>query len=221
MQPINRKRQSTSLAFREMQSKTTMKQHFTSTRIVTIKRQIITSIGMNVEKLQPSYTTSRNIKWQSLWKTACQFFSKLKIDRVCVCVYQLLSCVQLFVTPWTVADQAPLSMEFSRQEYWSRLPFPSPGDLPLEEFFSLVYTQEKQKHIHRKYCTQKFIARTSLVAQWMRLHLPVQGPRFDPWSGKQIPLAATKISCVPQLRPWAAKNINKNTYFFKKNIVKQ
>ena len=34
------------------------------------------------------------------------------------------------MTPWTVAHQAPLSMEFSRQEYWSGLPFPSPGDLP-------------------------------------------------------------------------------------------
>ena len=41
-----------------------------------------------------------------------------------------LSCVQLFVTPWTIACQAPLSMGFSRQEYWSGLPFPSPGDLP-------------------------------------------------------------------------------------------
>ena len=36
----------------------------------------------------------------------------------------------LFVTPWTVACQAPLSMGFSRQEYWSGWPFPSPGDLP-------------------------------------------------------------------------------------------
>ena len=41
-----------------------------------------------------------------------------------------LSRVQLFVTPWTVAYQAPLSMGFSRQEYWSGLPFASPGDLP-------------------------------------------------------------------------------------------
>ena len=41
-----------------------------------------------------------------------------------------LSCVQLFATPWTVAYQAPPSMGFSRQEYWSGLPFPSPGDLP-------------------------------------------------------------------------------------------
>ena len=41
-----------------------------------------------------------------------------------------LSHVQLFATPWTVAYQAPQSMEFSKQEYWSRLPFHSPGDLP-------------------------------------------------------------------------------------------
>ena len=41
-----------------------------------------------------------------------------------------LSRVRLFVTSWTVAHQAPPSMEFSRQEYWSGLPFPSPGDLP-------------------------------------------------------------------------------------------
>ena len=41
-----------------------------------------------------------------------------------------LSRVQLFATPWTVAHQTPPSMGFSRQEYWSGLPFPSPGDLP-------------------------------------------------------------------------------------------
>ena len=43
---------------------------------------------------------------------------------------QLFNHVLLFVTPWTRAHQAPLSMEFSRLEYWSGLPFPSPGDLP-------------------------------------------------------------------------------------------
>ena len=41
-----------------------------------------------------------------------------------------LNCVRLFVTPRTVAYQAPPSMGFSRKEYWSGLPFPSPGDLP-------------------------------------------------------------------------------------------
>ena len=42
------------------------------------------------------------------------------------------SC-QLFVTPWTVACQVPLSTGFSKQEYWSGVPFPPPGDLPNPE----------------------------------------------------------------------------------------
>ena len=40
------------------------------------------------------------------------------------------SSVWFFATPWTIAHQAPLSMEFPKQEYWSGLPFPTPGDLP-------------------------------------------------------------------------------------------
>ena len=47
-----------------------------------------------------------------------------------VCCGVAESCLTLFVTPWTIAHHAPLSMGFSRQEYWSGLPFPSPGDLP-------------------------------------------------------------------------------------------
>ena len=44
---------------------------------------------------------------------------------------QILICyLEVVLTPWTVAHQAPLSMEFFRQEYWSGLPFPSPEDLP-------------------------------------------------------------------------------------------
>ena len=54
---------------------------------------------------------------------------------VCMCMHtrmhaQSLSCVRLFVTPRNVDQQAPLSVEFSRQGYWSRFPFPSTGDLP-------------------------------------------------------------------------------------------
>ena len=48
------------------------------------------------------------------------FYSKVKS----------LSRVRLFVTPWTIDYEAPLTMGFSRQEYWSGLPFPSPGDVP-------------------------------------------------------------------------------------------
>ena len=49
---------------------------------------------------------------------------------VCVCVCESLTRIRLFVTPWTIFHQAPLSMELSRQEYWSGLQFLSPGDLP-------------------------------------------------------------------------------------------
>ena len=53
-----------------------------------------------------------------------QFKQKVKVK------VKSLSRIRLFVTPWTVAHQAPPSMEFSRQEYWSGLPFLFPGDLP-------------------------------------------------------------------------------------------
>ena len=48
------------------------------------------------------------------------------------CESESVSCSVMSdsATPWTIACQAPLSMEFSRQEYWSEMPFPSPGDLP-------------------------------------------------------------------------------------------
>ena len=48
----------------------------------------------------------------------------------CTCMLNPFSRVQCFATPWTVAHQAPLSLGFSRQEYWSGLPCPPPGDLP-------------------------------------------------------------------------------------------
>ena len=50
----------------------------------------------------------------------------------------MLSHVQLFVTPWTVARQAPLAMRFSRQEYWSGLPFPSPSNNEFERQISFT-----------------------------------------------------------------------------------
>ena len=49
---------------------------------------------------------------------------------MCACVLSRFRFIQLFVTPWTVARQAPLSMGFSRLEYWSVLPYPPTGDLP-------------------------------------------------------------------------------------------
>ena len=71
----------------------------------------------------------------------------------------MLSCVQLFVTPWTVAIQAPLSMGFSRQEYWSGLQFPSPARLPdsgietasLSALESRFFTTETPKQLPINY----------------------------------------------------------------------
>jgi len=51
------------------------------------------------------------------------------MERECCALLRYISCVQLCATPWIVACQDPLSMGFSRQEYWSGVPSPSPGDL--------------------------------------------------------------------------------------------
>ena len=66
-----------------------------------------------------------------------------------------LSCVQLFAMPWTKAHQALLSMGFPRQEYWSGLPFPSPGDLPVsgsqpmsQDLAGRFFTAEPQEKPH-------------------------------------------------------------------------
>ena len=78
--------------------------------------------------------------------------------RIRVVVYSL-GHVRLCTTPWTVALQAPLSMEFSRQEYWSGLPFPSPGHLPdprIEPASSALQVDSlppsHQGSLHVKYC---------------------------------------------------------------------
>ena len=59
----------------------------------------------------------------------------------------MLSCVRFFVTPWTVAFQAPLSMGFFRQDYWSGLPCPSPGDLPDLENLVLLHCRQILYHL--------------------------------------------------------------------------
>ena len=77
-----------------------------------------------------------------------------------------LSRVRLFATPWTVAYQAPLSMGFSRQVYWSGLPFPSPGDLPnpgLPHCRQTLYRLSHQGSPNRR--GGRSIRKTRMVAQ--------------------------------------------------------
>ena len=69
-----------------------------------------------------------------------------------------LSCVQLFAIPWTAAYQAPPSLRFSRQNYWSGLLFPSPGDFPdpgLPHCRQMLYPKEMKTYIHTKTFTKK------------------------------------------------------------------
>ena len=75
-----------------------------------------------------TYACNLNFLWEVMLLIATPFLMTQDLQALCVCSW-LLSCVPLFATPWTVAHQAPLSMEFCWQEYWSGLPFPSP-DLP-------------------------------------------------------------------------------------------
>ena len=100
----------------------------------------------------------------------CYLVSKVKVK------VKSLSCVRLFATPWTVAYQAPPSMGFPRQEYWSGLPFPSPG----LRMYRILYkfkskkskkiqsvsgqknrTLHQRKHINGKYAHENLFNNTS------------------------------------------------------------
>ena len=76
------------------------------------------------DELQGSKTKHTSGSKMSTFLNELTYFPVLKVK------VKSLSRVRLFATPGTVAYQAPQSMGFSRQEYWSGLPFPSPGDLP-------------------------------------------------------------------------------------------
>ena len=62
----------------------------------------------------------------------------LRVFSIVTSLHTYAQSFQLFVIPWTVAHQAPLSREFSRQEYWSRLPFPTPGESSLPRDWTCV-----------------------------------------------------------------------------------
>ena len=90
---------------------------------------------------------------------------------------KLLSGVQLFATPWTVAYQAPPSMEFSRQEYWSGLPFPSPGDLPDPGFEPGSPALQADALLSELPGKPQRVKNLPTMQETMEMQL-------DPWSGK-------------------------------------
>ena len=108
-----------------------------------------------------------------------------------------LSRVQLFATTWTVAYQAPPSMGFSRQEYWSGLPFPSPGDLPdpgieprSPAFQADALTSEPLSHLCPTLCNPMAIARQTPPSMGFSRQeywsgVPCTSPGYLPNSGTE------------------------------------
>ena len=103
-----------------------MKTWITTSSLVEVARGKGTPHGTITSRPQGRRKPGGMTDWGSLW----EFWFSDAPNQLRACVLSRFSPVQLCVTPWTVAHQAPLSMEFSRQEYWSGFPFSSPGDLP-------------------------------------------------------------------------------------------
>ena len=116
-----------SLIIRQMQINTTMSDHLIPSEWL-LSNDRKWKIGKNVEKREFWYLLAENINPWIHYRT--QEGGSLKTKHRTVIVKRKVKVAQSCVTPWTVACQALLSMEFSRQKYLSRLPCPPPGDLP-------------------------------------------------------------------------------------------
>ena len=113
---------------------------------------------------------------------------------------KLLSCVQLFGTPWTVAYQAFPSMGFSRQEYWSGLPFPSPGDLSNPGIKPM--SPALQADAFTLWATRESMQMTPVqFLGWRRERLPT--PVFWPgeFHGLYSPWGCKELDMTEQLSP--------------------
>ena len=108
---------------------------FTGKFCQTFKEEIISILYHLFQKLAAEKTLPNSFYEVSITLKSKQ--TKTFQNSMHVCMLSRFSCVHLSATPWTVAHQAPLSMGFSRQEYWSGLPCPSLGDLPNPEIESV------------------------------------------------------------------------------------
>ena len=126
----------------------------------------------------------------SLFIIFCQFQVNITVLKnlysFFVAVVQLLSCIWLFVTPQTLACQAPLSMVFLRQQCLSGLPFPSPGDLPNPGIKSATpslaggfFTAESRgKHFYSLYSIKSYYQMMAMISRAMQFPCSLIGKLF-------------------------------------------
>ena len=141
------------------------------------------------------------------------FFSKLNKSEIKDLEVLILMSVRLFTTPWTVAYQTSPSMGFSRQEYWSGLPFPIPGDFPnpgielispalAGRFFTTSNTWEGHFMYSSVYMLEKAMAPHSSTLAWK-----------IPWMEKSGGLQSMGLAWISHLQlisVWSSYNSNAN-----------
>ena len=144
----------------------------------------------------PGILQARTLEWVAIsFSNAWKWKVKVK----------LLSHVQLFATPWTAAHQAPLSMGFSRQEYWSGVPLPSPcmrNEEGWKSFF-LLFTSSGKMTDFIHCCTLLRMTSISWVSDWHRHHLQVCWKRL--FSGLSPELQDQNVLC--NTPPWLYAHI--------------
>ena len=135
---------------------------------------------------------------------------------LCVC----LGCahlVRIFVTPWTVAHQASLFMEFPKQEYWSGLPFPSPWCLPTERSnLCLLHCRQIFKHLIHQGSHTNTLRSCTTMCNPMHCSLPgssthgILQPRTLEW----VALSFSRGSCNPGIKPTSLMSPALQSRFF-------
>ena len=114
----------------------------------------------------------------------------------------MLSCfghVQLFVTPWTVACQAPLSMGFSRQEYWSGLPCPCSGHLPDPRIESMSL---KSPALAGEFFTTSATWEAEYISSSLQLLSWIRALSYRPWTHTCCPRKPAKLASSSQGHHW-------------------